>query len=103
MATHVCENLRCASRRGHHDCLITLLNAGADIRGADIQDNDSWTPLHWAVFYKEEKCIMTLLDRGADVNEKNRFGQTPLDIANDKIKQFIEKYYEYPIKEPCEL
>ena len=40
------------------------------------------TPLHLACMKGQREFIKPLLEKGADINAKNRFGQTPLDIAS---------------------
>ena len=43
-----------------------------------------YTPLHTAVIEQNKEMIKFLINKGADVTFKNRFGQTPLELANNK-------------------
>lgn len=57
-----------------------FLNNGVDINSCDNMSN---TPLHMAVYNKQngKDIIQLLLDHNAKVNETNRYGQTPLHKA----------------------
>lgn len=39
MDIHICDNLHMASHRGHKQCIITLLDRGADIHTKDNYNN----------------------------------------------------------------
>jgi hypothetical protein len=44
-----------------------------------------------------------LLDHGANIDEKGKYENTPLDLANDNTKAFINQYIQdnmLDIKEP---
>lgn len=43
--------------------------------------NNGWTPLMYAVVYKQIYCIEFLLNIGADTTIKNKSGQYAIDIA----------------------
>ena len=55
-----------------------LYEAGADVNGKD--DNGD-TAVHGAVLRGQNSVIQFLAERGAQLNEKNRIGWTPLDMA----------------------
>ena len=55
-----------------------LLEKGAELGS---KDNDSRTPLSWAVEDGHEVVVTLLLERGADVTSKDSVGQTPLSRA----------------------
>ena len=59
-----------------------LLEAGALV---NVQDFERNTPIHYAVFYGDVKIIKLLLEKNADLELKNKKGQIPLDLANDKV------------------
>ena len=56
-------------------------------KGVDVDEgDDSWpemTPLHYAVGEGHTKVVELLIANGADVNAKNNWNGTPLDIANN--------------------
>ncbi len=55
-----------------------LLADGADVHE---KDQDSMTPLHWAMVAHHPQVVMALLAGGADMNAVDRFGYTPLLYA----------------------
>ncbi|MCE5316095.1 MAG: ankyrin repeat domain-containing protein [Parachlamydia sp.] len=56
--------------------LLTMLS---DINLADEQNN--FTPLHWACHERYYDAVVALLDNGADVNRADKKGRTPLHVA----------------------
>jgi uncharacterized protein len=60
------------------EAVKVLYEAGADINGRD--DNGD-TAVHGAVLRGQNSVIQFLADHGAKLNEKNRIGWTPLDMA----------------------
>ncbi|MED4531271.1 ankyrin repeat domain-containing protein [Metabacillus fastidiosus] len=67
-----------------------LLNNGALI---DAAANNGDTPLHTQVSEGEESIdvIQFLLERGAKTVMRNKFGETPLDIAESREENLIIK------------
>ena len=57
---------------------MRLLDAGANPNASDKEDN---TPLHLACCSGAKKTSLCLLSKGASLSHPNKFGQTPLDIA----------------------
>jgi ankyrin repeat protein len=55
-----------------------LVGLGADINAVN---NDGWTALHAGTFAGHESVVQFLLDHGARLNEKTKYGQTALGIA----------------------
>jgi ankyrin repeat protein len=68
-----------ASRNGHVDAALALLDAGADVNAVNRGDRTS--PLLEAVINGRFDLAKTLLDRGADPNEAAVNGATPLYAA----------------------
>ncbi len=56
-----------------------LIENGANIKS---RDKNRWTALHWATWGNKKKEIISLLvKKGADVNAKNKYGNTPLQLV----------------------
>ncbi|KIK95716.1 hypothetical protein PAXRUDRAFT_776560, partial [Paxillus rubicundulus Ve08.2h10] len=53
-------------------------------RGADVnvQDNESWTPLHFACAWGHNNIIELLLQEGADKNAQDSDSDTPLHFSS---------------------
>ena len=66
---------------------LILLNAGADV---DAKDADGNTPLHYAVWGRED-VVTLLLRHGADMSLKNKDGYTAEDFANFSRSQLSQK------------
>jgi len=64
-----------------------LVYSQADV---NAKNNDDWTPLHLAAMYNADKIVLNdLISQGADVNARDQWGQTPLDVADSKEKKSI--------------
>jgi ankyrin repeat protein len=61
-------------------CVVTLLDAGADI---DKPDPDNVSPLVLALINMRYDIAMLLIERGADINQWDYYGRTPLYAAVD--------------------
>ena len=59
-----------AMGKGHTEIVELLISKGADI-----------SPLHLAIYLKDEARAKSLIESGADVSKRTPFGQTPLDRA----------------------
>jgi ankyrin repeat protein len=60
------------------DAVKLLVGLGADIHAVN---DDGWTALHAAAFAEHETVVQFLLDHGAKLNQKTKYGQTALGIA----------------------
>lgn len=66
-----------------------LLEHGAKV---NIQNLEGNTELHCAGHRNDFLELLILLAYGADLNIKNSFGETAMDvISNPQLKRFIEK------------
>ncbi|CAL8124506.1 unnamed protein product [Orchesella dallaii] len=70
------------------------------LRGHDVNvtDDDRQTPLHIAVRLSKEtthEMVVLLVEYGADVNAIDKFGKTPLSIANDNELNVEARTKEY--------
>jgi len=61
-----------AMREGHTEIVELLISKGADI-----------SPLHFAIYMKDEGKARSLIEGGADVNKRTLYGTTPLHRAAD--------------------
>lgn len=57
---------------------VRLIDAGED---PALQDNDGYTPLHFAAQEGNIEVAKVLLDRGVPFDSTNKFGNTPLSVA----------------------
>jgi len=55
-----------------------------------VQDNDGWTPLHYAAKKCHVDVARVLLDHGADLTIRDNKGRTPLDIGSECSEEFRE-------------
>lgn len=69
-----------AVRENCLDCVVALLDAGADI---NKPDPDNVSPLILALVNMRYDIAVTLIERGADINQWDYFGRTPLYAAVD--------------------
>ena len=68
-----------ACEHGYIEILNMLLNCEKiDI---NIQNQEGWTPLHYAAEYDQREVVKILLDKGADYNIRNIGNETPLHFA----------------------
>ena len=74
--------LHCASSRGHHDCVETLVGlCGSEVDATDINGS---TPLFYAVTLGHTECAALMLSYGADPNRQDRKGRTPAHCGATK-------------------
>lgn len=110
--------LHYAARKGHKEIVELLLANGADVNARDrmsktpvedamggnhreivqllISKGADISPLHLALYMKDETKAKSLIEGGADVNKRTPFGITPLHIAagaglKDIVELLIEK------------
>ena len=76
-----------------------LIDNGAKV---NEKDNNGCSPLHWGIASGNKDSIRILLDSGGNINDKDNEGRTPIDIGSDRIKAFINEYFDQIsfIKEP---
>lgn len=81
-----------------NDVIVSLLlDHGADV---DLQDSDcSYTALMSAVYGGYESVIRLLLDRGASLDKTDKWGGTPLMIAEDCLSRH-ERVIKMLMEEP---
>ncbi|MCJ1442247.1 MAG: hypothetical protein MMC23_002740 [Stictis urceolatum] len=60
----------------------------------DVKDKDESTPLILAAQAGHELCVKVMLDAGADKDDMNKFGETALDIAEEKRSEKVIKVLE---------
>ncbi|XP_069364875.1 protein phosphatase 1 regulatory subunit 12A isoform X3 [Maniola hyperantus] len=65
-----------------------LVEHGADVNKGD---NEGWTPLHATASCGFLSIARYLLENGADVAAVNYDGELPVDIADEKMKDFLSR------------
>ena len=60
-----------AAKTGNIDRVRELIAAGADV---NQQNNDGWTPLHWAAYNGHQEVVQALIAAGANVNQQDNDG-----------------------------
>ena len=78
--------LMVATEEGHEEVLKKFILAGANI---GMQDARGDTALHLAASGNNIQCGILLTEGGASVRTKNKFSQTPLDLAEAEFKEAI--------------
>lgn len=78
---------------------VSIFEMLVDYGKADLnepENNTLHTPLHIAVILKQYQFIILLLKKGCDLNRKNTYDETSLDIAIEAIQnnQDVEIYEE---------
>jgi ankyrin repeat protein len=76
-----------AAARSDEGMAELLIRNQAPING---QDQDCWTPLHWAVQRGNVQLIKLLIDHGASINSEDKNGRTPLYLALQKNQAIID-------------
>ncbi|XP_070686393.1 protein phosphatase 1 regulatory subunit 12A isoform X1 [Pempheris klunzingeri] len=80
--------LHVAAAKGYIEVLKVLLQCGVDV---DSRDIDGWTPLHAASHWGQEEVCTLLADNMCDMGAVNNVGQTPLDVADEKLVDTLEE------------
>lgn len=73
--------LHVAAAWGKRECLLELLDQGADVNARDPR---GWTPAFWCAFTGRVKLLELLLKRGADVQARDDQGRTALHVAAEQ-------------------
>ncbi|XP_025114575.1 protein phosphatase 1 regulatory subunit 16A-like isoform X2 [Pomacea canaliculata] len=56
----------------------------------DIEDNESWQPIHAASYWAQQEILEMLVENGADLDAKTKNGETPFDLCEEPdLKQKI--------------
>ena len=78
-----------AARLGQRECVLTLLERGAEL---DVQDNLGITALSYACWREHVDCVEALLTHGADTNIQSNNGLTALAWANAECVNALLPY-----------
>ncbi|XP_063756939.1 protein phosphatase 1 regulatory subunit 12A isoform X6 [Eleginops maclovinus] len=80
--------LHVAAAKGYIEVLKVLLQCDVDV---DSRDIDGWTPLHAGSHWGQEEVCSLLADNMCDMGAVNNVGQTPLDVAHEKLVDTLEE------------
>ncbi|XP_068459064.1 protein phosphatase 1 regulatory subunit 12A isoform X5 [Clinocottus analis] len=80
--------LHVAAAKGYIEVLKVLLQCSVDV---DSRDTDGWTPLHAGAHWGQEEVCSLLADNMCDMGAVNIVGQTPLDVADEKLVDTLEE------------
>ena len=81
--------LHLASYIGDFVSALMLLEVGARV---NLSDANNMTPLMYAVLNKDRRIIQALVNYGADVDIKNGFNESSIDIAKKIGDHATEKF-----------
>ncbi len=76
-----------AIKAGSMDAFVRLLKAGANI---NIQDHYGYTPLMYAIIYRNIDMFRLLIAFKSDIFTRNRMGQKALDLAIEYEHMYAE-------------
>ncbi|XP_053741883.1 ankyrin repeat, SAM and basic leucine zipper domain-containing protein 1 [Synchiropus splendidus] len=77
-----------AARDGRAKVINILVSHGANV---NLQDSKGYTALFFAVQYNQEEAVLKLLQLGANKTTRNKFNQSPADLAEQlKHKQIFK-------------
>jgi len=74
------EWLHLTAFHGDTNLLAKLLTDGFSV---NHNDEEKWTPLHWAAYGGRSEMVCFLIGKGASVNVRTAMGQTAMDLASD--------------------
>ncbi|KAM6960869.1 protein phosphatase 1 regulatory subunit 12A [Aplochiton taeniatus] len=81
--------LHVAAAKGYIEVLKVLLQCpGLDV---DSRDCDGWTALHAAAHWGQEEVCSLLADHMCDMAAVSNVGQSPLDVADEKLVDTLEE------------
>lgn len=86
--------LMISTQKSRHDCMIELLEAGAN---TEVHDHfHGFTALHIAITTRDETTLLLLLDAGCDVHAVTKQGLSSLGVAiENKFYTGIPLLIEY--------
>ncbi|XP_051120851.1 probable E3 ubiquitin-protein ligase XBOS32 isoform X2 [Andrographis paniculata] len=89
--------LHMAALNGHAETILLLLNLGASVHEATVDDGSTIdlvgagsTPLHYAACGGSAQCCQLLIAKGASLTAQNTNGMTPLMVARSWNRDFLE-------------
>lgn len=80
--------LHIAASKGYSEVLKTLLKCNVDV---DARDNDGWTALHAAVFWKQFKSVETLAGNFANIHLLTNKNESIFDLADKDMLRALRK------------
>ena len=71
------DSIHKAAELGDIDSVKRFIDEGIDVN----EQEDGWTPLHYAAYGGHKEVVALLIDKGANVNARNYWGRTPLFLV----------------------
>ncbi len=95
--------LHAAALEGDHSLARFLVTHDADVDAEDVQSSTGHTEtsLHAAAERGDAEMVRLLLEHGADPRIKNWNDETPLDVADDRVKALLRNAKKPAKKKPA--
>ena len=91
-----------AAEQGHANVVVELIRAGADM---SVVISHEWlsvaagsTALHFAAEKNNIECGVLLVEAGADMRTRNKYSESPLDLASHDFQQAIQQAQSFSTK-----
>ena len=85
-----------AAHRGYLKLCKLLINNGADLNISTFKIRMEHSPLYIAIRNRHADVAELLITSGADVNKKNKFGESPMDMAiHAKLQNIVNLLIEH--------
>ncbi|KIW80446.1 hypothetical protein Z517_07062 [Fonsecaea pedrosoi CBS 271.37] len=89
--------LKIAVRKGYNTIAQDLLEIMSNEPGGET---NKWTPLHWAVHYRDKSVVQDMLRSGANPEERINKGKSALKLAQELSANEIQTLLENPLRFP---
>ena len=91
-----------AAKWGNANVVVELIRAGADV--SVVSSHEWWsvaagsTALHFAAIENNIECGVLLVEAGADMRTRNKYSESPLDLASHDFQQAIQQAQSFSTK-----
>ena len=90
--TKVEENMFDLVYRGDYKAVCSRIQKGTSV---DLRNEQDQTLLHYAVLYNQVKIAKLLVSFGADLEAKDKFGRTVIDVMQKHNPKLYDELDEY--------